>query len=51
MKLTLDHNVIIDLASGHINIARLREILAKSGQRNQRVFTHSGPEAVAQVCR
>ena len=34
MKLTLDHNVIIDLASGHINIARLREILAKSGQRN-----------------
>jgi hypothetical protein len=34
MKLTLDHNVIIDLASGSINIARLREILAKSEKRN-----------------
>ncbi|MFM0077391.1 hypothetical protein P0D72_00625 [Paraburkholderia sediminicola] len=34
MKLTLDHNVIIDLAIGSINIARLREILAKSGQLN-----------------
>lgn len=30
MKLTLDHNVIIDLANRSANIARLREILAGS---------------------
>src|ERR1700751_5179629 len=35
MKLTLDHNVIIDLASGSINIARLREILAKQSMTLQ----------------
>jgi len=34
MKLTLGHNVIIDLANGSINIARRREILAKSEKRN-----------------
>lgn len=28
MKLTLDHNVIIDLANGSENVARLREVLA-----------------------
>jgi len=28
MKLTLDHNVIIDLAKGSANVARLREVLA-----------------------
>jgi hypothetical protein len=28
MKITLDHNVIIDLANGSENIARLREVLA-----------------------
>ncbi|MBY4718594.1 hypothetical protein [Ralstonia mannitolilytica] len=27
MKLTLDHNVIIDMAHGNANVARLREIL------------------------
>lgn len=28
MKLTLDHNVIIDLANGAANVARMREVLA-----------------------
>jgi hypothetical protein len=28
LKLTLDHNVIIDLAKGSANVARLREVLA-----------------------
>jgi hypothetical protein len=31
MKLTLDHNVIIDMAKGSSNVVRLREVLA-SGQ-------------------
>jgi hypothetical protein len=30
MKLTLDHNVIIDLANGSANVARLREVLSSN---------------------
>lgn len=33
MKLTLDHNVIIDLANGSKNVARLRQVLSGNGHQ------------------
>jgi hypothetical protein len=46
MKLTIDHNVIIDLANGSSNVARLREII--EAEQNQVYVVEIGASEMRQ---